>query len=103
MADFIGKENMPTEQLKEKAEAQEYQFEIDYDVDVESEKASKNKDLLNEGQRKFVQSILEAAGVGPNGDMDEGKATGKRTHHNDFIFRLLPKNIIFTPQTFLSF
>ena len=37
MADFIGKENMPTEQPEEKAEAQEYQFEIDYDIDVESE------------------------------------------------------------------
>ena len=76
MADFIGKENMPTEAPKEKVEAQEYQTEVDFDTDVETEKAEKNEVLLNKEQKVFVQTILEAAGVF-NGEVDESKAKGK--------------------------
>ena len=78
MADFIGKENMPIEVSKEKAEAQEYQAEIDYNTEMESEKAEKNIVMLNDGQKEFVQTILQAAGVGPNGDIDESRAKGKK-------------------------
>ena len=79
MADFIGKENMPTEAPKEKAEAQEYQTEIDFDVEVESRKAEQNEALLNEEQKVFVQTILMAAGVKPDGEIDESKAKGNLT------------------------
>ena len=58
MADFIGKENMPIEVSKEKAEAQEYQAEIDYNTEMESDKAEKNIVLLNEGQKEFDSHIV---------------------------------------------
>ena len=78
MSDFIGKENMPVEGPKEKAEAQEYQTEVNYDLDIETEKAEHNHGLLNKEQKILVDTIVEAAGVSPNGeDLDQTLAKGK--------------------------
>ena len=61
LADYIGKENMPVDQPKEKSDPQEYQSEVQYDHEIELEQAQKNKDCLNEGQNLFVETILNAA------------------------------------------
>ena len=60
MSDFIGADNMPKNVPKEKLLPKELRCEIEFDQEVQAEIAENQEDLLNEGQRHAVKTILEA-------------------------------------------
>ena len=80
MKEFIGAENMPDQTSKPKYEPKELKSETNFDPEEQAEIARMMEKSLNEGQRKLVNSVINAI------DRNEGGVFCVEAHGGKLIF-----------------
>ena len=80
MKEFIGAENMPDQTSKPKYDPKELKSETNFDPEEQAEIARMMEISLNEGQRKLVNSVMNAI------DRNEGGVFCVEAHGGKHIF-----------------